>query len=74
MTNDIAFQLTKDYCRRLGHWINAHLRLWTEIGRHTLIFEKIMEFVRGPAPAMQEAWGRSVRELLQKMRGVFQVA
>ena len=50
--NDKAFQLTKEYCRPLGHWRNAYVGLWMKIQGRKPIFDKIMEYVRGPAPRM----------------------
>ena len=67
--NDKAFQLTREYCRPLGHWRNAYTGLWMKIEGRKPIFDNIMEFVRGPVPAMREDWGKLVRDLLKKTRG-----
>ena len=70
--NDKAFQLTREYCRPLGHWRNAYVGLWMKIQGRGPIFDEIMEFVRGPAPAMREDWGKPVRDLLNKTRSRIQ--
>ena len=68
--NDKAFQLTREYCRPLGHWRNAYLGLWLKVECRDHIFKNILEFVRGPAPAKREEWGRPIRELMRKrLRG-----
>ena len=67
--NDKAFQLTREYCRPLGHWRYAYIGLWMKIEGRNSIFDNIMEFVRGPVPAMREDWGKLVRDLLKKTRG-----
>jgi len=66
--NDKAFQLTREFCRPLGHWRNAYTGLWVKIEGRWPIFDNIMEFVRGPVPVMREDWGRPVRDLLKKTR------
>ncbi|CAE7554316.1 unnamed protein product [Symbiodinium necroappetens] len=63
--NDKAFQITREYARLLGHWRNAFVGLWVKIEQRMPIFEKILEFVRGPAPQMREEWGEPVRELIR---------
>ncbi|CAE7271576.1 unnamed protein product, partial [Symbiodinium microadriaticum] len=62
--NDKAFHITREYARPLGHWRNAFVGLWVKIEQRMPIFEKILEFVRGPAPQMREEWGEPVRELI----------
>ncbi|CAE7512145.1 unnamed protein product [Symbiodinium sp. CCMP2592] len=48
--NDKAFQLTKEYCRPMGHWRNAYLGIWLRLGGDGVLLLKILEYVRGVAP------------------------
>ena len=66
--NDKAYQLTKEFCRPLGHWRNAFAGLWQQIEGRAHVFDRIMEFARGPLPPMQAEWGQPVRDLLKKSR------
>ena len=61
--NDKAFQLTKLYCRPMGHWRNAYLGVWLRLGGDDVLFQMIMEFVRGVPPAMKPEWGSLLRSL-----------
>ncbi|CAE7512517.1 unnamed protein product, partial [Symbiodinium sp. CCMP2456] len=61
--NDKAFQLTKENCRQLGHWRNAYLGVWMRLKGADALLEKILEFVRGPAPMRNPKWGELAKSL-----------
>ena len=63
--NDKAFQLSKEYCRPLGHWRNAYLGVWMRLEGNESLMQLILEFVRGPAPMRNPKWGELAKSLLR---------
>ena len=60
---DKAYQLTRTYCRPMGHWKNSLLGVWLRLGRRDALLQLILEFVRGIPPNMNPAWGSLLRSL-----------